>query len=73
MAQKYQVVHSTGESLSKYRYVLEDKPPEVGDKIFLINNITEKRKAFEVQYVEKVKGGYILKNRNNTIFLRPYE
>jgi len=65
----YHIADSTLDSL--YEYDLNVILPfKVGKTIRLINSKSGKVKRFKIEYLKKIKGGYIVKNSNNTLFLK---
>ena len=66
---RFRVAASTLNSL--YEYDLNIVLPfKVGKIIKLINSKTGKVKRFKIEYLKKINGGYIVKNSNNTLFLK---
>jgi hypothetical protein len=65
----FQVTNSKQNSLNEYEYCGERiiRSPMM---LKLKNIKTGSVKYFRVEYVKKTKGGYIVKNANNTIFLK---
>jgi hypothetical protein len=65
----FQVTNSKLSSLNEYEYCGERtiRSPMV---LKLKNIKTGDIKHFRIEYVKKVKGGYIIKNANITLFLR---
>jgi hypothetical protein len=65
----FRVADSTLSSL--YEYDLNIVLPfKVGKIIRLISSKSGKVKIFKIEYLKKINGGYIVKNSNNTLFLK---
>ena len=66
----YYVRHSTLNSLDQYEYNSTGETIQVGDTIRLINVKTRRPKKFNIEYIRETKEGYVIKNMNNTLFLK---
>ncbi len=66
----YHVRSSTLNSLDQYEYKSTGETLQVGNIIKLTNTKTGKSKNIRIEYIRKTKEGYVIKNVNNTLFLK---
>ncbi|MGD2072036.1 MAG: hypothetical protein PVG65_00900 [Candidatus Thorarchaeota archaeon] len=69
MSKRFHVRDSTLNCLSQFEYTWTGIFPQVGDMIKLVHFKTKIERYYEVQYIKKIKNGFIVKNSNITLKL----